>query len=329
MKLNSSILLPPKKFTAETSVEVLYAYNLSSGSSYITQYIIKDHLGSTRAVVDASGSLLQSTDYYAFGLPFSTTNTDKNRYLYNGKEIENNTIGGTQLATLDYGARHYDPIIARWFTTDPMAEKYYSLTPYNYCGNNPMRFVDPDGKDYGIKFNKKNKTITVSAVYYTNSQSKASLSRAIKVFNNRTEDKFIYKNEEYSIIYNLSEKVYADPVEHVKLYDKKKGHDDYNSYVISKPDSNNRKGYITTGSTKDHRQIKVSENYKDNPTTGAHEIGHTLNFDHTDKGLMTPTNSDELRDKNPTQENINNMIDKKLTKGILESLINLFKKNEK
>src|SRR5574344_719461 len=150
MKLNNSILLPPKKFTAETSVEVLYAYNLSSGSSYITQYIIKDHLGSTRAVVDPSGSLLQSTDYYAFGLPFSTTNIDKNRYLYHGKEIENNTIGGTHLTALDYGGRHYGPIIARWFTTDPMAEKYYSLTPYNYCGNNPMNRIDPDGKEVRI-----------------------------------------------------------------------------------------------------------------------------------------------------------------------------------
>ena len=104
----------------------------------------------TGITYDASGSLLQSTDYYAFGLPFRTTNTDKNRYLYNGKEIENNTIGGTHLTTLDYGARHYDPIIARWFTTDPMAEKYYSLTPYNYCGNNPMNRIDPDGKEVRI-----------------------------------------------------------------------------------------------------------------------------------------------------------------------------------
>jgi RHS repeat-associated protein len=121
MKLNKSILLPPKKFTVETSVGVQYAYNLSNGS------------------------LLQSTDYYAFGLPFSVTNTDKNRYLYNGKEIENNTIGGTQLATLDYGARHYDPIIARWFTTDPMAEKRYNMSPYVYVKNNPILKIDPDG----------------------------------------------------------------------------------------------------------------------------------------------------------------------------------------
>jgi RHS repeat-associated protein len=63
---------------------------------------------------------------------------------------ENNTIGGTHLTTLDYGARHYGPIIARWFTTDPMAEKYYSLTPYNYCGNNPMNRIDPDGKEVRI-----------------------------------------------------------------------------------------------------------------------------------------------------------------------------------
>src|SRR5574344_1770099 len=107
----------------------------------------------TGITYDASGSLLQSTDYYAFGLPFSTTNTDKNRYLYNGKEIENNTIGGTQLATLDYGARHYDPIIARWFTTDPMAEKRYNMSPYVYVQNNPIRYIDPDGRETRVAMN--------------------------------------------------------------------------------------------------------------------------------------------------------------------------------
>ena len=49
---------------------------------------------------------------------------------------------------LDFGARMYDDEICRWTTVDPLAEKYYSITPYNYCANNPVMFVDPEGMNW-------------------------------------------------------------------------------------------------------------------------------------------------------------------------------------
>ena len=98
--------------------------------------------------MNSSGAVLQSTDYYPFGLAFADNNVATNRYLFNGKELENYTLGTTYLGTLDYGARHYDPRIARWTVPDPMAEKYYGLSGYVYCANNPMRYIDPDGRDW-------------------------------------------------------------------------------------------------------------------------------------------------------------------------------------
>ncbi|MBQ2373267.1 MAG: RHS repeat-associated core domain-containing protein, partial [Bacteroidales bacterium] len=46
----------------------------------------------------------------------------------------------------DFGARFYDPATAIFLQQDPLAEKYYNISPYAYCANNPVNFVDPDGR---------------------------------------------------------------------------------------------------------------------------------------------------------------------------------------
>lgn len=63
--------------------------------------------------------------------------------LNSGKE-EQKALNST-LPLIDYGARMYDPTIARWMSVDPMAEKYYHISPYGYCKGNPILLVDPDG----------------------------------------------------------------------------------------------------------------------------------------------------------------------------------------
>ena len=51
----------------------------------------------------------------------------------------------TSDATSDYGARQYSAEFCQWMQVDPMAEKYYSTTPYGFCNGNALRFVDMDG----------------------------------------------------------------------------------------------------------------------------------------------------------------------------------------
>ena len=107
----------------------------------------QDHLGNIREVVNASGAVQQVTNFYPFGAPYAdtsaATNPDFQPYKYNGKELDK--MHG--LNTYDYGARQHDPILARWDRIDPLAEKYYNVSPYAYCHNTPMNKIDNDGRD--------------------------------------------------------------------------------------------------------------------------------------------------------------------------------------
>ena len=104
-------------------------------------FYIKDHLGNNRVVADANGTVEESNQYYPFGLNYANAGSNLQPYKYNGKELDSKN----GLNWYDYGARHYDAALGRWHVVDPLAEKYYSTSPYAYCLNNPVKYVDPTG----------------------------------------------------------------------------------------------------------------------------------------------------------------------------------------
>ena len=119
-------------------------YITSIDDTPVYHYYLQDHLGNNRMVVNTNGEVEQVNHYYAFGgLMGESTDGDTQTYKYNGKELDR--ING--LDWYDYGARNYDAALGRWHVVDPLAEKYYNVSPYAYCGNNPMNRIDPNGME--------------------------------------------------------------------------------------------------------------------------------------------------------------------------------------
>jgi len=109
-----------------------------------TKVYIKDHLGSNRVIVSSIGYINQHNIYYALGGTTAlSSGQEYQQYKYTDKEYD--PMHG--LNQYDFGARNYDPAIGRFTSIDPLAEKYYHLTPYSYCGGDPVNKVDPDGRD--------------------------------------------------------------------------------------------------------------------------------------------------------------------------------------
>lgn len=103
-------------------------------------YYLQDYQGNNRVVARLDGTVEEVNHYYPFGGTFANTSSIQ-PFKYNGKELDTNK----GLNWYNYGARQYDPVLRRWHTMDLMAEKYYNISPYVYCLNNPILFVDPNG----------------------------------------------------------------------------------------------------------------------------------------------------------------------------------------
>ena len=147
-----------------------------------------DHLGNTREVWQAPylvhyrmtatmwgqeeipQSTVQRTQYYPSGLPWEEgLGQNKQPYKYNGKEF-------IEMHGLDeyYSIfRNYYPAIGRTTTMDPHAENYYNISPYAWCGNNPVNRIDPDGRDWYSHKNEDEK----EEIRWTNYKSQEDMDK--------------------------------------------------------------------------------------------------------------------------------------------------------
>ena len=93
----------------------------------------------------------QRMQYYPFGLPYEAHyQPEEQPYKYGGKEF----IELHGYDSYDFDARMYYPALCRFMTMDPLCEKYYSISPYAYCNNNPVKYVDPDGESWRLTYDR-------------------------------------------------------------------------------------------------------------------------------------------------------------------------------
>uniref|UniRef100_UPI0026306E6C RHS repeat domain-containing protein n=2 Tax=uncultured Psychroserpens sp. TaxID=255436 RepID=UPI0026306E6C len=178
-----------------------YVEPVGKSFGYVYQY--KDHLGNIRlSYSDTDGSnsinpnleIVEENNYYPFGLKHkgynntvsANSNSQASKYKYNGKEL-NEELG---LDWHDYGARNYDASLGRWMNIDPLAEKYYEYSGYNYTLNNPIMFNDPDGMrvEWGDNLNPDEKEEIGYFVY----QLRKNSSVFNKIFETLHKSKNVY-----------------------------------------------------------------------------------------------------------------------------------------
>jgi len=205
----------------------------------------------------------------------STDPTRPNEYLYNGKMMQDE-MG---LGWLDYGARFYDPVLGRWHSVDPLAEKYYSQSTNTYVGNNPITRIDPDGRYWDDnekdrkEANKQKEALQKRDLKLAAQQTKLNRDRAAlkgnKEISNERKEKGIEKiDKKLNDLSTQRTEVANSQNELISLEN-----DQSTAYHFSSESNLNGFGYISHD-INDKKDIRITIHFDGSFSNRSHELKH-------------------------------------------------------
>lgn len=275
----------------------------NNAGTYSYEYDLKDHLGNVRYSFNkhpVTGIIqrLQQDDYYPFGLQ-RVVGSGTNMYLYNGKELQEET------GYYDYHARQYDPVIGRFNCIDPHADRYAGWSPYNYAFNDPINTIDPDGRDGMLTGSgtKEDPYVINAKYYYANGSLNKSevkgLNSAISEYNKLGGKNGVeVKNADGSVSYvkyNLSAEGVKDmdaatEAAYSNKFTDVNGNERYYGNIVAPGESGSGVEYgSATNRHVNYNRDNIAGGVKSGMNessllTGVsiHEIGHNLGGEHSD-----------------------------------------------
>jgi len=279
-----------------------------------------DHLGSTNYITNAGGDVTQFIAYIPFGETFVEQHSDwDSPNKFNAKELDDET------GLYYYGARYYDPKTSIWLGVDPLEEKYPSLSPYAYAADNPVIYIDPDGRE--IEVYKENGThvirVTGKLIDETGKIGSEKMSDYAEALKSAIEDS--YKNSGFLGLFYKFKAVVDITVESA---DNPLNRTDHAFRIVEQGKiPNNKGGFMpekNLGLSAWGQNIIYLSNHllaKSKPEetlgrTGAHELGHSALLRHPKSGMQG----------NLMNQSSSGRAGKKLTRSQLKKIKKAYKK---
>ena len=138
------------EYQTDEILKILYDMKDVTSGTMERYFYHPDHLGSSSWVTDNAGKAIQHLHYLPFGEDWVEQRTTSwcAPYTFSAKEKD------VETGYSYFGARYYDSGLSIWLSVDPMSDNTPFATPYAYCANNPLKFVDPTGMVYGDYYSR-------------------------------------------------------------------------------------------------------------------------------------------------------------------------------
>ncbi|WP_455585614.1 RHS repeat-associated core domain-containing protein, partial [Bacteroides sp.] len=287
----------PRMFIVQTPEGYVGAdyIGIDSHGNYAYYYYIHDHLGNVRITRNSQDYYSdQSLEYYPSGVLFDrSTEKDRQPYMFDGKEL----VSMHGLNEYDFTGRWQDPAIPSFTSMDPLCEKYYSVSPYVYCGNNPVNAFDLNGDSIWYTVDRDVVTMHVTGKVINDSSDDINMSRAAsdiasdisKAFNGAFEmdgESYILQTDIQLSVVNSMDRV--EDSDHLFVFleaDGKSGRGAVNKMG----------GKVINVAASDYANDNWFSNtfFSNETRTAVHEFGHAAGLTHRSVGsslgnLMTP-----------------------------------------